>query len=45
MGNHRSITANIRGLMELIKRRPDRMNIHLARNILVGVTTANGFVS
>jgi hypothetical protein len=31
--------------MQPIARHPDHMNIHLARNILVSVTTANDFVS
>jgi hypothetical protein len=32
-------------LMEPITHHPDHMNIHLARNSLVSVTTASGFVS
>jgi hypothetical protein len=32
-------------LMQPIIRHPDRMNMHIARNRLVSVTTANDFVS
>jgi hypothetical protein len=45
MGNHRSKTANVGMFMEPITRHPESIVIHLARNSLVGVTTANGFVS